>query len=48
MYENVNEGMVEPSRGHHYYTLTKDTPIKFISGHYGIGQKFPAYYSKRI
>ena len=41
MYENVNEGMVEPSRGHHYYTLTKDTPIKFISGHYGIGLEVP-------
>ena len=41
MYESINEGMVEPSRGHHYYTLTKDTPIKFISGHYGIGLEVP-------
>ena len=39
--ESVNEGMVEPNRGHHYYTLTKDTPIKFISGHYGIGLEVP-------
>ena len=32
---------MNPSRGHHYYTLTKDTPIKFISGHYGIGLEVP-------
>ena len=38
---SLKEGMVEPSRGHNYYTLTKDTPIRFISGHYGIGLEVP-------
>ena len=35
------EGMVEPRRGHTYYQLTKDTPIKYISGHSGIGLEVP-------
>ena len=38
---SLREGMVEPSRGHNYYVLTKDTPIRFISGHYGIGLEVP-------
>ena len=41
MYESVSEGMVEPRRGHNYYQLTKDTPIKYISGHSGIGLEVP-------
>lgn len=39
--ESVDEGMVSPRRGHNYYQLTKDTPIKYISGHSGIGLKVP-------
>jgi len=39
--ESVSEGMVSPSRGHNYYELTKDTPIKYISGHSGLGLEVP-------
>jgi|14_taG_2_1085336.scaffolds.fasta_scaffold00031_5 hypothetical protein len=39
--ESVNEGMVSPSKGHAYYKLSKDTPIKYVSGHYGVGLKVP-------
>ena len=39
--ESVSEGMVEPRRGHAYYQLTKDTPIKYISGHSGLGLEVP-------
>jgi len=28
--ESVNEGMVEPRRGHAYYQLIKDAPVKYI------------------
>src|SRR6056300_934678 len=28
--ESVNEGMVEPRRGHKYYQLIKDAPVKYI------------------
>ena len=40
-FESIEEGMVSPKRGHNYYQLTKDTPIKFISGRSGIGLKVP-------
>ena len=36
-----SEGMVKPKRGHNYYQLTKDTPIKYISGYSGIGLEVP-------
>lgn len=39
--ESVDEGMVTPKRGHNYYQLTKDTPIKYVSGHSGIGLEVP-------
>lgn len=39
--ESVNEKMVAPKNGHAYYKLTKDTLIKYISGHSGIGLKVP-------
>ena len=39
--ENIEEGMVTPKNGHAYYKLTKDTPIKYVSGHSGIGMKVP-------
>ena len=39
--ESIDEGMVTPRRGHNYYQLTKDTPIKYISGHSGIGLEVP-------
>ena len=41
MGESVNEKMVAPKRGHIYYKLTKDTPIKYVSGRSGIGLKVP-------
>lgn len=39
--ENIEEGMVAPKNGHAYYKLTKDTPIKYVSGHSGIGLEVP-------
>jgi hypothetical protein len=39
--ESIDEGMVSPRRGHNYYQLTKDTPIKYVSGHSGIGLEVP-------
>ena len=39
--ESIDEGMVKPRSGHNYYQLTKDTPIKYISGHSGIGLEVP-------
>ena len=39
--ESVEEAMVSPQRGHNYYQLYRDTPIKYISGHSGIGLKVP-------
>ena len=39
--ESVEEGMITPQRGHAYYQLTKDTPIKYVSGHSGIGLEVP-------
>src|SRR6056300_1871219 len=39
--ESVDEGMVSPRRGHNYYQLYRDTPIKYVSGHSGIGLKVP-------
>ena len=29
-YTKVDEGMISPSRGHEYFQITKDTPIKYI------------------
>ena len=28
--DDINEGMTSPSRGHEYFQITKDTPIKYI------------------
>ena len=39
--ESIDEKMITPQRGHAYYKLTKDTPIKYVSGHSGIGLKVP-------
>lgn len=39
--ESIDEKMVTPKRGHAYYKLTKDTLIKYISGHSGIGLEVP-------
>ena len=39
--ESVEEGMITPQRGHAYYQLYRDTPIKYVSGHSGIGLKVP-------
>ena len=40
-FESIEEAMVTPKRGHNYYKLTKDTPIKYVSGHSGIGLEVP-------
>ena len=39
--ESIDEKMVTPRNGHNYYQLTKDTPIKYVSGHSGIGLEVP-------
>ena len=39
--ESIDEKMVTPQRGHNYYQLYRDTPIKYVSGHSGIGLKVP-------
>ncbi len=39
--ESIDEKMVTPKRGHNYYQLYRDTPIKYVSGHSGIGLKVP-------
>jgi hypothetical protein len=39
--ETVNEKMVSPKRGHNYYKLYRDTPIKYISGRSGMGLEVP-------
>jgi hypothetical protein len=28
--DDINEGLISPSRGHEYFQITKDTPIKYI------------------
>ena len=44
--ESVNERMVEPKRGHYYYQLTKDNPIKYIKGKEGMGLEVPGVLIK--
>ena len=39
--ESIDEKMITPQRGHAYYQLYRDTPIKYVSGHSGIGLKVP-------
>src|SRR6056300_329064 len=39
--ESVDEKMITPQRRHNYYQLYRDTPIKYVSGHSGIGLKVP-------
>ena len=39
--ESIDEKMVTPKSGHAYYQLYRDTPIKYVSGHSGIGLKVP-------
>lgn len=37
----MNEKMVSAKRGHNYYKLYRDTPIKYISGKSGMGLEVP-------
>jgi hypothetical protein len=46
MEESVEEGMVKPKSGHTYYQLTKDFPIKYITGKYGMGLEVPGVLIK--
>lgn len=39
--ESIDEKMITPQRGHNYYQLYRDTPIKYVSGHSGIGLEVP-------
>ena len=39
--ESIDEKMVTPKSGHSYYQLYRDTPIKYVSGHSGIGLEVP-------
>jgi|10_taG_2_1085330.scaffolds.fasta_scaffold23442_4 hypothetical protein len=36
---DLEEGMVQPKRGHDYFQLTKDVELDYISGHSGLGLK---------
>jgi len=42
----MSEGMVKPKSGHTYYQLTKDFPIKYITGKYGMGLEVPGVLIK--
>ena len=44
--ESVNEAMVSPKSGHEFFILTKDTPIKYITGRYGMGLEVPGVLIK--
>jgi len=37
----IDEGMVQPKRGHDYFQLTKDVELDYISGHTGLGLTTP-------
>ena len=39
--ESMDEKMVSAKRGHNYYKLYRDTPIKYISGKSGMGLEIP-------
>ena len=47
-YTKVDEGLVSPKRGHEYFQLTKDTPVKYIAGHSGLGLTSPGVLLKNI
>ena len=38
---DLEEGMVQPKRGHDYFQLTKDVELDYISGHTGLGLTTP-------
>jgi len=42
----MGEGMVAPKSGHEFFILTKDTPIKYITGKYGMGLEVPGVLIK--
>jgi len=46
--DDINEGLVSPKRGHEYFQLTKDAPIKYIAGHSGLGLTTPGVLLKNI
>jgi len=47
-YTKVDEGLVSPKRGHEYFQLTKDAPVKYIAGHSGLGLTSPGVLLKNI
>ena len=44
--KSIYEGMVKPKSGHTYYQLTKDFPVKYITGKYGMGLEVPGVLIK--
>src|SRR5210317_283864 len=42
------EGLVSPKTGHEYFQLTKNTPVKYIAGHSGLGLTTPGVLLKNI
>ena len=46
--DDINEGLVSPKRGHEYFQLNKDTPVKYIAGHSGLGLTAPGVLLKNI
>jgi len=42
------EGMVPPKRGHEFFQLTKNTPIRYIKGKEGMGLEVPGVLIKNL
>ena len=45
---DLEEGLISPKRGHQYFQLTKNTPVKYVAGHSGLGLTSPGVLLKNI
>ena len=45
---DLEEGLISPKRGHQYFQLTKNTPVKYVAGHSGLGLNTPGVLLKNI
>ena len=46
--DTLSEGLISPKSGHEYFQLTKNTPVKYIAGHSGLGLTNPGVLLKNI
>ena len=46
--DTLAEGLINPKSGHEYFQLTKNTPVKYIAGHSGLGLTTPGVLLKNI